>query len=393
MGASKTEVESTVREGEAEKNHLMAGGEVDPIPLLSPYKMGKFLLSHRVVLAPLTRQRSFNNIPQPHAILYYSQRTTKGGLLISEATGVSDTAQGYPNTPGIWTKEQVEAWKPIVDAVHAKGGVFFCQIWHVGRVSSSDFQPNGQAPVSSTEKPLKPSVRANGIDVVEFTPPRRLKIDEIPQIVNDFRIAARNAIEAGFDGVEIHGAHGYLLEQFMKDQVNDRTDEYGGTLQNRCRFPLEIVEAIVNEIGADKIGIRLSPFASYMESGDSNPEALGLYMAQSLNKYGILYCHMVEPRMKTVGEKGETPHSLLPMRKAFNGTFIVAGGFDRDDGNKAIANNCTDLVAYGRVFLANPDLPKRFELDAPLNKYNRETFYISDSVVGYTDYPFLESTV
>ncbi|XP_043721687.1 putative 12-oxophytodienoate reductase 11 isoform X4 [Telopea speciosissima] len=395
MGASKTEVESTVREEEeeAEKNHTMAGGEVTPIPLLTPYKKGKFLLSHRVVLAPLTRQRSFNNIPQPHAILYYSQRTTKGGLLISEATGVSDTAQGYPNTPGIWTKEQVEAWKPIVDAVHAKGGVFFCQIWHVGRVSSSDFQPNGQAPVSSTEKPLKPSVRANGIDVVEFTPPRRLKIDEIPQIVNDFRIAARNAIEAGFDGVEIHGAHGYLLEQFMKDQVNDRTDEYGGTLQNRCRFPLEIVEAIVNEIGADKIGIRLSPFASYMESGDSNPEALGLYMAQSLNKYGILYCHMVEPRMKTVGEKGETPHSLLPMRKAFNGTFIVAGGFDRDDGNKAIANNCTDLVAYGRVFLANPDLPKRFELDAPLNKYNRETFYISDSVVGYTDYPFLESTV
>ncbi|KAJ4954138.1 hypothetical protein NE237_030970 [Protea cynaroides] len=383
----------TMGDGEAQKVHQMAGVEVTNISLLTPYKTGKLQLSHRVVLAPLTRQRSYNNIPQPHAILYYSQRTTKGGLLISEATGVSDTAQGYPDTPGIWTKEQVEAWKPIVDAVHAKGGIFFCQLWHVGRVSSSDFQPNGQAPISSTYKSLKPSVRSNGIDVVEFTPPRQLKIDEIPQIVNDFRIAARNAIEAGFDGVEIHGAHGYLLEQFMKDQANDRTDEYGGTLQNRCRFPLEIVEATINEIGAEKVGIRLSPFASYMEAGDSDPEALGLYMVQSLNKYEILYCHMVEPRMKALGEKGETPHSLLPLRKAFNGTFIVAGGHDREDGNKAIANNYTDLVAYGRLFLANPDLPKRFELDAPLNKYHRETFYIPDPVVGYTDYPFLESTI
>ncbi|XP_043721698.1 putative 12-oxophytodienoate reductase 11 isoform X13 [Telopea speciosissima] len=391
MGASKTEVESTVREGEAEKNHLMAGGEVDPIPLLSPYKMGKFLLSHRVVLAPLARMRSFNNIPQPHAIVYYSQRTTKGGLLISEATGVSDTAQGHLHSPGIWTKEQVEAWKPIVDSVHAKGGVFFCQIWHAGRVSTSDLQPNGQAPISSTDKPPKLLVLSSDADVTEFTPPRRLKTHEIPQIVNDFRFAARNAIEAGFDGVEIHGAHGFLLDQFMKDQVNDRTDEYGGSLQNRCRFPLEVVEAIVTEIGADKVGIRLSPFADYKSSGDSNPEALGLYMAESLNRYRILYCHMIEPRMITVGEKSETPHSLLPMRRAFNGTFIAAGGYDREDGNRAIAINYSDLVAYGRLFLANPDLPRRFELNASLNKHNRATFYLPDPVIGYTDYPFLDS--
>lgn len=196
----------------------------------------------------------------------------------------------------------------------------------------------------------------------------------------------------GFDGVEIHGAHGYLVDQFLKDQVNDRTDKYGGTLENRCRFPLEVVEAVVDEIGADKVGIRLSPFADYMESGDSNPKALGLYMAESLNKYGILYCHMVEPRMKTAGEEFDTPDCLLPMRKAFHGTFIVAGGYDRENGNKAIANNYADLVAYGRWFLANPDLPKRFELDAPLNKYNRVTFYTPDSVLGYTDYPFLKST-
>ncbi|KAF8411934.1 hypothetical protein HHK36_004492 [Tetracentron sinense] len=354
--------------------------------------MGNFHLSHRIVLAPLTRQRSYKNVPQPHAILYYSQRTTKGGLLIAEATGVSDTAQGYPDTPGIWTKEQVEAWKPIVDAVHAKGGIFFCQIWHVGRVSNYGFQPNGQAPISCTDKSLTPKIQANGIDVAGFSTPRRIRIEEIPLVVNDFRIAARNAMEAGFDGVEIHGAHGYLVDQFMKDQVNDRTDKYGGSLENRCRFALEVVEAIVDEIGADKVGIRLSPFADFIESADSNPEALGLYMAESLNKYKILYCHMVEPRMKKAGEKFESPHSLLPMRKAFNGTFMVAGGYDREDGNRAIATNYADLVVYGRLFLANPDLPRRFELDAPLNKYNRDTFYISDPVLGYTDYPFLETT-
>ncbi|XP_022736672.1 putative 12-oxophytodienoate reductase 11 isoform X2 [Durio zibethinus] len=365
------------------KEETITDNMIPTLPLLTPYKMGNFNLSHR--------QRSYDNVPQPHAILYYSQRTSKGGLLIAEATGVSDTAQGYPETPGIWTKEQVEAWKPIVDAVHAKGGIFFCQIWHVGRVSNQGFQPNGQAPISCTDKPLMPQVRANGIDVARFSPPRQLRTDEIPQIVNDFRLAARNAMEAGFDGVEIHGAHGYLIDQFMKDQVNDRTDQYGGSLKNRCRFALEIVEAICNEIGADKVGIRLSPFANYMESGDSNPKALGLYMAESLNKYGILYCHMVEPRMMKVGEKCECPHSLLPMRKAFNGTFIVAGGYDREDGNKAVAENHADLVAFGRLFLANPDLPRRFELDAPLNQYNRDTFYVSDPVVGYTDYPSLET--
>jgi 12-oxophytodienoic acid reductase len=374
-------------EGEAGEQ----GRVEEEIPLLTPYKMGNFQLSHRIVLAPLTRQRSFNNVPQPHAILYYSQRTTKGGLLISEATGVSDTAQGYPYTPGIWTKEQVEAWKPIVNAVHAKGGIFFCQIWHVGRVSNHGFQPNGQAPISSTDKELTPQIRANGVDVAEFSPPRRLRTDEIPLVVNDFRLAAKNAMEAGFDGIEIHGAHGYLIDQFLKDQVNDRTDKYGGSLENRCRFALEIVEAIVNEIGADKVGIRLSPFADYMESGDSNPKALGLYMAESLSKFSVQYCHMVEPRMKKVGEKFDCPHSLVPIRKAFTGTFISAGGYDREDGNQAVAENRTDLVAFGRLFLANPDLPCRFKLNAPLNKYNRETFYVPEPVIGYTDYPFLDT--
>uniref|UniRef100_A0A1D1YS66 Putative 12-oxophytodienoate reductase 4 n=1 Tax=Anthurium amnicola TaxID=1678845 RepID=A0A1D1YS66_9ARAE len=365
--------------------------EAQAIPLLTPYKMGKFQLSHRVVLAPLTRQRSYGNVPQPHAILYYSQRASKGGLLITEATGVSDTAQGYTDTPGIWTKGQVEAWKPIVDAVHEKGGIFFCQLWHVGRVSNYSFQPDGQAPISSTDRQISPQVQHDDT-VSEYSPPRRLRADEIPQIVNDFRLAARNAIEAGFNGVEIHGAHGYLLEQFMKDSANDRTDEYGGSLENRCRFPLEVVEAVVDEVGADRVGVRLSPFVDYMDCWDSDPLALGVHMVESLNKHGILYCHVVEPRMAIVEGRRKLQHGLLPMRKAFQGTFIAAGGYDREEGNKAVGSDYTDLVAFGRLFLANPDLPKRFLLDAPLNKYNRMTFYIPDPVVGYTDYPFLDAT-
>ncbi|XP_022854248.1 putative 12-oxophytodienoate reductase 11 isoform X2 [Olea europaea var. sylvestris] len=362
----------------------------DTIPLLTPYKMGEFDLSHRAVLAPLTRNRSYNNIPQPHVALYYSQRTTKGALLITEATGVSDTAQGgFRNAPGVWTKEQVEAWKPIVDAVHQKGGIFFMQIWHVGRVSNHSFQPNDQAPISSTDKGITP-----GHEGGEWSPPRRLKTDEIPGVVNDFRLAARNAIEAGFDGVEIHGANGYLIEQFMKDEVNDRTDEYGGSLENRCRFALEVVEAVVNEIGANRVGLRLSPYSDFMEASDSNPNALATYMANALNKFNILYLHAIEPRVRGAsvipGTEDESPHRLLSMRNAFKNTFIAAGGYNRNNGSKAIAENYADLIAYGRHFLANPDLPRRFELDAPLNKYDRSTFYISDPIIGYTDYPFLE---
>ena len=198
-------------------------------------------------------------------------------------------------------------------------------------------------------------------------------------------------LSLGFDGVEVHGAHGYLLEQFMKDGVNDRTDEYGGTLENRCRFPLEVVQAVVDEVGADRVGIRLSPFVDYAESWDSNPVALGLHMVEALNKLNIPYCHMVEPRMAIVEGRRKLNPGLLPFRKAFKGTFIAAGGYDREDGNKAVESGYADLVAYGRHFLSNPDLPRRFLLNAPLNKYNRMTFYILDPVVGYTDYPFLES--
>ncbi|MCL7027381.1 hypothetical protein MKW94_011842 [Papaver nudicaule] len=358
---------------------------METMPLLRSYKMGNFELNHRMVLAPLTRCRAVGSIPQPNAILYYSQRSTDGGFLISEATGISETAHGFIGPPGIWKKEQVEAWKSIVQAVHEKGGFFFCQIWHAGRAATYKSQPNGAAPISCTDKGCAPS---HGED---WAVPRRLSVDEIKQIIDDYKFAARNAIEAGFDGVEIHGANSYLIDQFMKDQVNDRTDGYGGTLEKRCRFALEVVKAVVDEIGAEKVGMRISPFNDMMGAGDSDPEALGLFMAEALNKYEILYLHLIEPRIVDDDYIIKTPYSTLPMRRAFKGTFISAGGYKKEDGNKAIDEDHADLIAYGRLFLANPDLPKRFAIDAPLNKYDRATFYSSpDPVVGYTDYPFLD---
>lgn len=364
------------------------------IPLLTPYRMGPFQLSHRVVLAPLTRCRSYGHVPQPHAALYYSQRTTPGGFLIAEATGVSDTAQGYPNAPGVWTDEQVEAWKPIVQAVHDKGGIFFLQIWHVGRVSNIAYQPGGQLPISSTNKKLKgQGLMPSGKELEDYSEARALRTEEIPHVVNDFRLAARNAIAAGFDGVEIHGAHGYLLDQFMKDGVNDRTDEYGGSLENRCRFALEVVEAVAQEIGPERVGIRLSPFGTHSDAIDSDPDGLALYMANALNKHNVLYAHYVEPRVRASFEEVETHHTLAPARKAFKGTFLVAGGYTCDSGNDVVQSGGADLVVFGRWFLSNPDLPTRFERNAPLNKYIRETFYSQDPVLGYTDYPFLEEPV
>ncbi|KAJ7555575.1 hypothetical protein O6H91_05G045300 [Diphasiastrum complanatum] len=368
-------------------------GEIGPpekMPLLTPYQLGPFHLSHRIVLAPLTRCRSYNTIPQPHAALFYAQRTAPGGLLIAEATGVSETSNGYPHAPGIWSQEQVEAWKPIVKAVHDKGGIFFCQIWHVGRVSHTDYQPNGVAPLSSSNKRMEGQITLpSGTETADASVPRALKIEEIPKIVEDFRLAARNAILAGFDGVEIHGAHGYLIDQFLRDGINDRSDAYGGSLENRSRFALEIVEAIVNEIGAEKVGIRLSPFTNLAGASDSDPMGLGIHLAKALNKYNILYAHYVEPRFSLNGDVA-TDHTLLPIRKAFKNSFFAAGGFTRESGNESIASGIADAVVYGRLFLANPDLPKRFELNAPLNPYNRDTFYTQDPVVGYTDYPFLE---
>ncbi|EFJ25413.1 hypothetical protein SELMODRAFT_173572 [Selaginella moellendorffii] len=364
------------------------------IPLLTPFKLGGFQLKHRVVLAPLTRCRSYGHVPQPHAAIYYSQRATQGGLLIAEATAVSPSGLGYPHSPGIWSEEQVEAWKPIVQAVHDKGAVFFLQIWHVGRVSHTSYQPNGQAPVSSTNRKAPGQLMLpEGTPMADYSPPRALETHEIAGVVEDFRLAARNAMRAGFDGVELHGAHGYLIDQFFKDSTNDRTDEYGGSVENRCRFALELVEAVSKEVGADRVGIRLSPFSDYVGAVDSNPLQLGLYMAEELNRFNILYAHFVEPRMRVGAAIAPEAAGIWPLRKAFKGTMLVAGGYGRDDGNEAITSGKTDLVVYGRHFLANPDLPKRFELNSALNVYDRQTFYTPDPVVGYTDYSFLEVKV
>ncbi|THU49337.1 hypothetical protein C4D60_Mb06t08510 [Musa balbisiana] len=301
----------------------------------------------RIVLAPLTRSRSYGNVPQPYAILYYSQRTSNGGFLIAEATGVSDTAQEYINTAHPWNLDERAG-----GGMEADCECRACQGWCL----------------------LLPTLALRQV---------------LQTCGGGHRIPSRRT---GFDGVEIHGAHGFLIEQFLKDSVNDRDDEYGGSLDRRCRFALEVVAAVADEIGADRVGVRLSPFADYGGCRDSDPEALALHLIRQLNQHGVLYCHMVEPEMTVVDGRLRIPHRLLPMRQAFKGTFIVAGGYDREEGNRVVADGYTDLVAYGRLFLANPDLPKRFELDAQLNKYDRLTFYTRDPVVGYTDYPFLESS-
>ncbi|XP_009760361.1 12-oxophytodienoate reductase-like protein [Nicotiana tabacum] len=338
-------------------------------PLFTPYKLGKFDLSHRIVFPALTRNRAHKNIPQqPHATEYYAQRATNGGLLISEAAAASDISQGCPNMPGIWNEEQVEAWKPVVEGVHEKGGVFFCQIWHSGRL----FVPTLSALYFSIGVGF--SLTRPDEQVYEKPTPRRLKSDEVPGIVNDFRIAARNAIKAGFDGVEINASDGgYLIDEFMNDRKS---------IEDCCRLALEIVQAVANEIGADKVGIKLSPFSDCDGKKDSNSERLATYLANALSKLGVLYLHVVEPR--------EAAKGLLPIRKAFQGTLIASGGYNKFDGDNAIEENYADLISFGRMFLANPDLPKRFEVNAPLNKYNRSTFYTNDPLIGYTDYPSLQ---
>jgi 12-oxophytodienoic acid reductase len=369
------------------------GTKQEPIALLTPYKLGPFQLSHRIVYGPLTRCRSPNNVPQPEAILYYSQRASSGGLMISEGTIISETGHGYPKTPGIYTKEQIEAWKPIVKGVHEKGAIFFCQIWHVGRKSHVAYQPNGAAPISPSSKTIKEGkVTLPNYEQADYSAPRQLKTVELPEILEEYVQAARNAREAGFDGVEIHGAHGYFIDQFLKDSVNDRTDEYGPqSLESRCRFALEVVDAVALAIGKDRVGIRLSPFSTYGDAVASDPVPLGIYLAEQLSKREILYVHFVEPRANG-NEDRESKENLDPIRKAYKGNFMAAGGFSREDGIAAIEKGETDLVCYGRHFLANPDLPRRFELNAPLNKYDRNTFYTPDLVVGYTDYPFLSET-
>ncbi|CAH9083955.1 unnamed protein product [Cuscuta epithymum] len=383
-----------------------SGQEESKLSLFSPYKMGRFSLSHRVVLAPCTRCRALNGIPQPAMAEYYSQRATAGGFLITEGTMIDPTSAGFPHVPGIFTKEQVEAWKKVVNAVHAKGAVLFCQLWHVGRASHHVYQPGGCAPISSTKRGISKRWKilmpdgSYGI----YPEPRVLGTEDIAQIVDFYRVAALNAIEAGFDGVEIHGAHGYLIDQFLKDGINDRGDEYGGSLTNRCKFITEVVRAVANAVSPDRLGVRISPAIDHLDAMDTNPLNLGLAVVERLNQVQIdigtklAYLHVTQPRYVAYGQtesgrsgsEEEGEKLMRSLRDAYRGTFICSGGYTRRLGNETVSRGEADLVSYGRLFIANPDLVLRFKVDAPLNKYDRKTFYTQDPVVGYTDYPFLD---
>jgi 12-oxophytodienoic acid reductase len=362
-------------------------------PLFRPLKIGRFTLSNRVVMAPLTRCRCPGGVPSKMVAEYYGQRTTKGSLLISEATVVEPRGHGYPNTPSIYNDEHIEGWKQVAKTVKDKGGIFFCQLWHVGRASHQDFQPGDAPPVSSSALPIGSSFQVfspKDFTMKNYPTPRALETAEVKEIVQMYRKAAKNAIDAGFDGVEIHAANGYLIAQFLEDGANLRTDEYGGSVENRARFALEIVEAVVNEVGADRVGIRVNPHNKFLDCIGSDPVTQHGYLLKELNKFNLAYVHCVEPRVLGNDDvHGEHP-SLEPYKTVYKGVWMVAGGYKRETGIEAVKSGKGDLVAYGRDFIANPDIHKRFILNAPLNKYDRNTFY-SQGPEGYIDYPSLKS--
>ncbi|KAI5066049.1 hypothetical protein GOP47_0018673 [Adiantum capillus-veneris] len=371
--------------------------------LLAPLEVGNIVLSHRAVAAPLTRCRALNYAPQEAHQEYYGQRATKGGLLITEAVAISQEGIGFPHSPGIWTEEQVQQWRHVVRAVHDKGGYIFCQLWHVGRASHTYYQPHGDAegllngPVSSTARKVPESrqIRLPDGVMAEYSQPRALDMHEIPKVVEQFQHGARNAMRAGFDGVEIHGAHGYLIDQFLKDGINNREDEYGGSVENRCRFALEVMSAVVSEIGGPKTAMRISPIIDHLGAYDSDPIPLGLHLISHLNNMDLAYLHITEPRMTNQGLKpittnaGDEERSLQLFQKAYKGRVMLSGGYTRETGMEAIRSGAADMISYGRLFIANPDLPLRFAIRAELNEGDRSTYYTHDQVKGYLDYAML----
>ena len=369
------------------------------LKLFTPVHIGAVELKHRVVMAPLTRSRSVQpgNIPGDLMLEYYTQRASAGGFIISEATSISVSARGWYGAPGMYSDAQVAGWRKITDAVHAKGARMFSQLWHTGR-SSHISNTEGAMPVSASVNPdywldsdhlvSAPEGWANP------SPHRALEIAEIAGVVEDYRKAAERAKAAGFDGVEVHGANGYLPDQFLQDGSNHRTDVYGGSIENRSRFLLEIVEALVSVWGGGSVGVRIGPNGSWNGMSDSNPTALFGYLAQQLNRFDLAYLHIIEPRVKgnIVIEEGQAPVAAQQLRHVFNGKIIAAGGFEPDTAEAVVESGDADLVAFGRHFVANPDLPERIRLGLPLNRYDRNTFYTFDSK-GYTDYPFYSELV
>lgn len=362
-----------------------------PSSLFSPLTLGRHELAHRVVMPPLTRMRAGpGNVPNALAPEYYGQRATAGGLIIAEGTQISSSGQGYPSTPGIHSAEQVEGWRKVTDAVHAKGTIIFLQLWHTGRSSHSSFQPDGGLPVGPSAIPIaSQKVFTAEWKQEAYETPRALGADEIAGIVEDYRQAARNAMAAGFDGVELHAANGYLIEQFLHSRSNRRADAYGGSIENRARLLLEAAEALTGVWGADRVGVRMSPFGTYNDVGDDDPVSLYRHALAELGELDIAYAHMIEAR-DGAGMDIDAPNAIERLRPFWPGTLILAGGFDGASADAAIREGRADAIAFGRHFIANPDLPLRLQTGAPLNAYDRKTFY-GGGAAGYVDYPALQA--
>jgi len=358
--------------------------------LFAPAPLGPYTLANRIVMAPLTRNRAgAGNVPQPMNAEYYAQRAS-AGLIITEATQISPQGVGYPATPGIHNRQQVDGWRRVTDAVHAAGGRIFLQLWHVGRISHPSLQPGGALPVAPSA--IKPAGQAITYDGPQpFVTPRALEIEEIPGIVADYRRAAGYAQEAGFDGVEIHAANGYLLDQFLRDGTNHRSDRYGGSVDNRMRLLGEVAEAVVGVWGSDRVGVRISPLNPFNDIADSQPEATFTRVAQRLGDLGLAYLHVVEGAIH--GGDTELPRvDMGRLRRAFGGTYIANGGYDGERAKAALLAGAADLIAFGVPFIANPDLPLRLALGAGLNEPDPKTFY-GGGARGYTDYRTLEVPV
>jgi N-ethylmaleimide reductase len=357
------------------------------LDLFSPVKLGSMQLSNRIVMAPLTRNRAGEHgVPQPLNVTYYEQRAS-AGLIVTEATPISAMAHGYPALPGIYTDAQVAGWKKITDAVHAKGGKIVIQLWHVGRISHPTLLPDGALPVApSAIKPAGKAFTYQGL--VDYVEPRALDANELSSIVADYVHATKSALAAGFDGVEIHAANGYLLDQFLRDGTNQRTDQYGGSFENRARFLLEVTKAVVDVAGSDKVGVRISPVNPFNDMKDSNPQALFNFVTESLNQFNIAYLHVVEGGIHGGGIAD--PFDFDALRKLFKGPYMANLAYDKARGNAVVASGHADVVAYGVPFIANPDLVERYRTDAPLNEADSSTFY-GGTEKGYTDYPFIEA--
>jgi N-ethylmaleimide reductase len=359
----------------------------DRSSLFQPAKLGDLELPNRVLMAPLTRNRSQDDgTPVEMAEKYYGQRAS-AGLIFTEATQVSAMGKGYIKTPGIYSQSHIEGWKKIVDSVHANGGRVFVQLWHVGRISHSSLLPNGRAPVSSTDKVAEAmTYTSNGFEPT--SKPEALTEEGIRETIADFVSGAKAAKESGFDGIEVHAANGYLLEQFLMDGVNDRTDGYGGSPENRLRIVNEILDAVSDVWPVNRIGVRLSPLGQFNDVSDSDPETHFGYFIEELDKRGLGYLHVVE---QAPGAETDTEQTAIMtrLRAKWSGFYIVNGGYDGDSAARAVAEGHADAVAFGRAFIANPDLPQRLHLDAPLNEGDGDTYY-GGTEKGYIDYPFLE---